>query len=172
MRQFAIRIIFVHSLQFTASLGMFSYISEYLWGQQENENDDSKHVTDTDDSTESDDDWVMVEGIAPAPGNLAVVYPLSDVVTIANIVTEAAEDMFDDETETEDVEEHNDLNIRQDLFKNTNIVERKGKYCAKYLTRKSLERSNKCFAVDGNKKKVARNTFQMKIPKSKKNYIK
>ena len=132
---------------------MFSYISEYLWGQQENENDDSKHVTDTDDSTESDDDWVMVEGIAPAPGNLAVVYPLSDVVTIANIVTEAAEDMFDDETETEDVEEHNDLNIRQDLFKNTNIVERKGKYCAKYFTRKSLERSNKCFAVDGNKKK-------------------
>ena len=149
---------------------MFSAISDFVWGEEKGV--DEKLKPKIEDSIESDDDWVMVEGTRPSPGNLVVAFNIHDAETAS--VTEAEEEAVGD------LEEYNDPvndDVKQTrsldsyIFQ-SNIVDGRGIYSGKSSTRKALERSNKCMAVSGNKKKVDRNNFQMKIPENKRNYRK
>ena len=149
---------------------MFSAISGFVWGEEKRV--DEKPKLEIEDSIESDDGWVMVEGTRPSPGNLVVAFNIHDAETAS--VTEAEEEAVGDleeynDPDNDDVKQTRSLDSY--IFQ-SNIVNGRGKYSGKLSTRKALERSNKCMAVSGYKKKVDRNNFQMKIPQSKRNYRK
>ena len=150
---------------------MFSAISDFVWGEEKGV--DEKPIPEIKDSIGSDDDWVMVEGTRPAPGNLAVAFNIH-IEESASLAEVAEDELVGDleefnDTATDDVKQTRSLDS---FIFQSNIVDGRGQYFGKSLTRKALERSNKCMAVSGNKKKVDRNNFQMKIPQSKRNYRK
>ena len=142
---------------------MFLAVYDYVWGDsvepdletmevRKQEKEDSKHVTD--DSALIDNDWVMVEQLSPAPGNLETHFTISEDEPMANKTV--AKKALPCEIEVEDVNANNEQNTRQhrtidqDLFKNENTVQHGGRNCRKNLTRKALETSNKCIFVGRN----------------------
>ena len=106
-------------------------------------------------SVESDDDWVMVEGTGSAPGNLTVVYP----ITNTEIKQEDAVEPNDEATDPSDTEEEVEIaNVgptrTADSFTSPTYNEERagGGVAQKSYSRKALERSNKCFEVQAGKK--------------------